>query len=347
MTLLVTGGNGFVMSNLVEAWLARDAGAKVVVLDNAPADAPMQRILAGGGDRAVFLQADITRPETWRDALDSQAITQVVHGATMTLFARVPGDDAAEAERAMPARVLEVNIMGTVNLLDWARTVRRADGRPLRFLNLSSGAVYGDDGPDTPGDPLPEDGWIDPPEFYGIGKLATEQIAARYGQLFPMETASVRLSYVYGPMDRHTPSRVHDSAMQSACRLALRGEVARIVSPDVIADWIYVRDVARGLMALLDTASLEHKAYNCSYGAPTALGTVLDLVGQLRPGFRWEVVPLDQANAVMMGDPEMTAGRWGAYDNSRLRAAGWSPRPLRDGIADYLDWLARETTPPR
>jgi UDP-glucose 4-epimerase len=314
------------------------------VLDNAPADGPMRHILAKGGERVVFLQADITRPEDWRDQLDRAGITQVVHGATITLFARVPGEDAtAEAERAMPARVLEVNIMGTVNLLDWARSVRRSDGKPLRFLNLSSGAVYGDDGPDEAGAPLPEDGWIDPPEFYGIGKLATEQIATRYGALFDMETASVRLSYVYGPMDRHTPSRVHDSAMQTACRLALKGETARIMSPDVVADWIYVRDVASGLTALLDAPDLPHRAYNCSYGEPITLGAVMDLIGQLRPGFRWETVPEAQANAVMMGDPDMTSGRWGAYDNARLKAdAGWRPRPLKDGIADYLDWLGRE-----
>jgi len=59
-----------------------------------------------------------------------------------------------EPEAENPGRIIDVNVMGTVAVLDWARTLPELQ----RFIYVSSGAVYKHHGPDRPGEPLPEDG---------------------------------------------------------------------------------------------------------------------------------------------------------------------------------------------
>src|SRR5919204_3423066 len=114
---------------------------------------------------------------------------------------------AAEAKRQPeaedPARIIDINLMGTVRMLDWARS------RPeiARFIYVSSGAIYRHHGPDWSGEPLPEDGYVAPLRLYGIAKYASEMIVNRHADLFGLSAISVRPSSVYGPMDRVTESR--------------------------------------------------------------------------------------------------------------------------------------------
>ncbi|MGK4455707.1 NAD-dependent epimerase/dehydratase family protein, partial [Klebsiella pneumoniae] len=87
-------------------------------------------------------------------------------------------------------RIVDVNLMGTVAVLEWARTVAGLK----RLIYVSSGAVYKHHGPDRPGEPLPEDGYVMPRTLYGVSKLASELITERYGELFGLSTTSVRLA---------------------------------------------------------------------------------------------------------------------------------------------------------
>ncbi len=155
MTLLITGGTGFVMSVLARHWLEVEPRARLVILDAAAPDAAAVRYFAPVAERISFVVADITQPSRWREALASHVITHVVHGATITPISRGTAREARrEPETDDPARIVDVNLMGTVALLDWARGVSGLK----RFIYVSSGAVYKHHGPDRPGEPLPEDG---------------------------------------------------------------------------------------------------------------------------------------------------------------------------------------------
>ena len=88
MTLLVTGGTGFVMSVVVRQWLDADRAARVVILDSAPPDAAAQRYFAPVMDRLTMVVADVARGESWHEAVRPHAITHVVHGATVTPISR-------------------------------------------------------------------------------------------------------------------------------------------------------------------------------------------------------------------------------------------------------------------
>ena len=159
MTLLVTGATGFVMSVLARHWLESDPAARVVVLDASPLDAAAERYFAPVTKRLSVVVADITQPDGWHAALAKHEVTHIVHGATVTPLSRGTVAEAKrEPEAEDPARILDVNVMGTVAVLEWARTLANLQ----RFIYVSSGAVYKQHGPDRPGEPLLEDGYVMP-----------------------------------------------------------------------------------------------------------------------------------------------------------------------------------------
>ncbi len=186
-----------------------------------------------------------------------------MHGATVTPLSRGTAAEAKrEPEAEDPGRILDVNIMGTVAMLDWARTLPNL----ARFIYVSSGAVYKHHGPDRPGEPLPEDGYVMPRRLYGISKLASELITERYGDLFGLSSASVRLSSVYGTMDRVTPSRNFRHVPNRIAQLAVDGATrVRVNTLAAVGDYIHVEDVARAIVSLLraPSAALQRLQY-CS-----------------------------------------------------------------------------------
>lgn len=337
MTLLVTGATGFVMSVLARHWLESDPHAQLVALDAAPLDAAAERYFAPFAARLAVVVADVTQPDAWRAALGRHAITHIVHGATITPISRGTASAARrEPEADNPARIIDVNVMGTVAMLDWARTL--PDFK--RFIYVSSGAVYKHHGPDRPGEPLPEDGYVMPRRLYGISKLASELIAERYGDLFGLSTASVRPSSVYGPMDRVTASRNMHHVPHRIARLALDGAGrVRVNTLDAVGDYVHAEDVARAIVSLLHAPRLRYGSYNVACGATASIGDMVGWVAEKVPGFHAEIVPPEQAD--ILQDPTLRDGMWGAYDVSRLTGeTGWKPRPMREALHAYMDWLA-------
>jgi UDP-glucose 4-epimerase len=338
MKLLVTGGTGFVMSVLGRHWLDTDSSARLTVLDAAPLDAAAVRYFAPVAERLNVVVADITRPHTWHDALGDD-VTHIVHGATITPLSRGTAAEARrEPEAEDPARIIEVNTMGTVAILDWARTLRRLQ----RLIYVSSGAVYKHHGPDRPGEPLPEDGYVMPRRLYGISKLASELITERYGDLFGIPTASVRLSSVYGTMDRVTASRNFRHVPNRLAHMALDGvRRVRVNTLDAVGDYIHSEDVASAIVSLLRAPRLRHSAYNVAAGATATVGDLIGWIAEEFPGFHGEISSPNEAD--ILQDPALKDGMWGAYDISRLAAeTGWRPRPMRTALQAYLEWIAAE-----
>jgi UDP-glucose 4-epimerase len=341
MTLLVTGATGFVMSVVARHWLDADPEARVVALDMAPLDAAAQRYFADVADRLSVVVADVTKPESWAPALDGFPVTHVVHGATVTPLSRGTAAEAKrEPEAENPARIIDVNVMGTLAVLDWART------RPglERFIYVSSGSVYKHHGPDRPGEPLPEDGYVMPRRLYGISKLASELITERYGDLFALSTASVRLSSVYGTMDRATASRNFRHVPNRIAHMALEGAGrVRVNTLDAVGDYIHAEDVAAAIRGLLRAPGLRHSVYNIAAGETATVGDLVAWAAEKVPGFHAEITAPEQAD--ILQDSTLSGGMWGAYDIARITSeTGWTPRPMRDAMHAYMDWIAAERT---
>jgi UDP-glucose 4-epimerase len=339
MTLLVTGATGFVMSVIGRHWLEADPNARLVVLDSSPPDATAQRYFAPVMKRMSIVTADVTRPETWRGALAGLGVTHIVHGATITPISRGSASEAKrEPEAESPARIVDVNVMGTVEVLEWARTLPTFK----RFIYVSSGAVYKHHGPDRPGEPLPEDGYVMPRRLYGISKLASELITERYGDLFGLSTASVRPSSVYGTMDRVTRSRNMRHPPNRIAHMAVEGvKRVRVNTLDAVGDYIHSEDVARAILSLLRAPRLGYTTYNVAYGMTATIGDMVRWAAEKVPGFGAEVVPAEEAEILV--DPTLRDGMWGAYDTSRIFGdTGWKPRPMREALHAYMDWIAAE-----
>jgi UDP-glucose 4-epimerase len=334
VTILVTGGNGFVMSNTVRHWLESDPAERVVILDVAPPDAIARRFFAAVAGRVGWVEASILDRARWAPLLADRGITRIVHGATLTPHPYVASDGTPrDPEREGPQRIMDVNLMGTIELLEWAR------GLPAlqRFLYVSTGSVYRDDGPADRGQPLPEDGYVGPTTLYGISKYASEMVVRRYSELFGLSVVSVRLASVYGPMDRETSSRHVRCMPWRVAHLALAGEELRANAYDGVGDWIHAGDVAEAIARLLLAPALRHPVYNVASGRAETIGNLLAITGEKLP---MKARQCAKAEANLIGDPDRLHGQWGAYDISRLSdELGWQPAPLRRRMHEYIDWL--------
>jgi UDP-glucose 4-epimerase len=337
MKVVVTGGTGFVMANFLRHWLEADAGNTAISIDVAPLDDAARRYFEPVAGRAQFITADICERETWSRLPGD--VAHVVHGATVTPY---PFTDASglkrNPEREDPLQVLDVNVMGTAQALNWARN--RAN--PGRFIHVSTGSVYTDHVPEQEAKffPLPEDGYIGPIALYDISKYASELIARRFKQLYKMELAVVRLSTVFGPMDRQTPARNVRNIANHIAHAAAAGRPVKSTTADAVGDYVYAPDVAEALRLMLTTAgeNLRHDVYNLACGANATVADLVSHAAEAVPGF--SMIMAEAASADIVASASRRTGKWGAYDISRAeRDFGWRPRPLAAAIADYIAWL--------
>ncbi len=336
MTLLVTGGTGFAMSVLVRSWLDAYPDRRAVIFDRAGLDKAALAHFAPVAERMVLVQADVLDHREWEQRLDAMGITVVVHGATITPISRgSAGEASREPEKEDPARIVDVNLMGTVRVLDWAR---RQQGIK-RFIYVSSGSVYRNHGPDWSGEPLPEDGYVAPLKLYGISKFASEMITNRYRDLFGLPAISVRLASVYGTMDRPTGSRNFRHVPNRVAHMALAGETVRPTNTEAVGDYIHAEDVARAIIALIEAPNLNYRTYNVGSGESTTIGDFLDYAREKVPGLKWELSSFESCNIDQ--DPRLSNGMWGVYDIARIIAdTGWRPREVREAFHGYMDWIA-------
>ncbi len=322
--VLVTGGTGFVLAAATRCLLERDPAARVTSIDRVAPSPLVLDHLADVRDRVRFVQADVAEADAL-PALDD--VTHVVHGAAVTL--------GAALEPAHPRAFVDVNIGGTLHVLEWVRRQR-----PARLLHVSSGAVYGAASRFSSEGPQDEDGPLDAPELYAISKLAAEQLVRRYGEeLYDLDACAIRPSGVFGPMERPTPSRGGMSLPYRAVRAALEGRPLR-VSPrtlDGALDLVSSEDVAEAIRALLGAERLAHPAYNVAAGVLTPVRDVLGLLREHLPGVAW-IVDAD-AHEVDV-DPQARRARMNAYAIERIRRdAGWAPRPIGERLGAYVRWV--------
>ena len=322
-TLLITGGGGFVMGHLARQWVEADTQNRAIVLDAAPLDVSAAAFLSN--PRIQFIQGDVTDRATWNRLPAPHDITYLAHAAAVTSINRHVVQSGLRG--AVPA--LGVNIMGVAEALAFA------DQLPglRRFVNLSSGSVYANHGRQAPGQPLPEDGNVAPDGWYAVSKYAGELLVSE-AAVGGLPAVSVRLSGVFGPMDRTTPARAVDCVPKRMAHAARDGRTLRLAGLNAVGDWIHAGDVASGVMALLECAAPRHPVYNIAAGQVTTLAELAQLV----PNLNWHESGPQEADII--ADETRTGGRWGAYDISRMVAdTGWRPRALGDAVLDYANWL--------
>ena len=306
-TALVTGGAGFIGSNLADALLA--SGRDVHVVDN----------LANGKaiqvpPTATFHEIDIRSGDALNAAVDAAKPGVIFHLAAQADVRRAIAEPTFDAD---------VNIIGTINVLEAARRV----GARVVFAS-TGGAGYGEyEGLPVPS---PETSETRPLSHYGMSKMAGEGYLGLYGRLYGAETVVLRLGNVYGPrQDPHGEAGVvaiFSGRMLDGVRPKIFGDGLQT------RDYVFVADVAAAFMAAETGPAGE--TFNIGCGQEI---TVLDLI----EGLGCEL------------EPEFADAREGELQRSALAIdkakslLGWEPKMgLADGLrATHASVIAARATP--
>ncbi len=234
---LVTGGAGFIGSNIVHALVAR--GERVRVLDDFSTGSWAN--LAAVRDRIEVIEGDIRDPETLRVAL--RDIEYVSHQAALRSVPRSVDD---------PLSTDSVNTHGTLQLLLIARELG-----VKRVVYASSSSVYGD----SPVLPKEEHQAPAPVSPYAVSKLAGEYYCRTFTRLYGLETVSLRYFNVFGP--RQSPESKYAAVVPLFIRAALRGEPLIIHGDgEQSRDFTYIDNVVQANLLACTRPNIAGEVFN-------------------------------------------------------------------------------------
>lgn len=313
--ILVTGGAGFIGSNLVERLLQQEN--EVVCLDN---------FLTGKRENiAPFLKnpafrlevGDIRSVADCRRAVDG--VEYVLHEAALGSVPRSIAD---------PMTSTDINISGFVNMLCAAK-----DAGVKRFVYAASSSVYGD----SPELPKVEERIGKPLSPYAITKYVNELYAANFSALYGVETIGLRYFNVYGR--RQDPAGAYAAVIPKFAAALIRHEPPRINGDGTNSrDFTFVDDVvqANQLALLTENPEALNTVYNIACGERTTLNELAEHLQAALSAF-------DPAIAAVR--PEHGPARKGdvlhslADISKAVRLLGYTPRfPVREGLRAAAEW---------
>jgi UDP-glucose 4-epimerase len=304
MKCLVTGGAGFIGSNLVRLLLAE--GHAVRVLDDLSSGTLEN--LKGCQAAELIVGAVTDRKTVDKAVLDSDA---VFHLASSVGHARSIADPLADAT---------VNVLGTLQVL---KTVRKHHVHKMVFS--SSAAIFGK--PDLL--PILEKHSAEPDSPYGASKLCAEKQCLAYARLYGIDIVCLRYFNVYGPHQRHDP---YGGVIPIFLRQLLRGEPLTVYGEgNQTRDFVSVHDVVRANLLAATTANVSG-AYNIGSGKAMSIHALARLMANENK-FKIEYKPPRPGDS-----QDSVAGI------AKAQAAfGYMPTVrLADGLAEYIAWAKAE-----
>ncbi len=317
MSVLLTGGTGFIGLNVAEALL--DEGVSVIIYAASPPRPEAEAALQGKRGKCVFVRGDVLDKSQLDSVWREHGIASVIHGAAVT------PDERRELDGG--AGVVQVNCIGTLNVLETALK-HRAD----KFVYLSSIAVYGTS---TVSEPLlDEEGTARKPEnLYEITKFAAERMALRYKQLTGLNVTAARLGDIFGSWEYETGVRDVMSAPFQTTRMAMLGRQAWLPRRGH-KSWVYCRDVAGAVVALWKASALKHEVYNVSSSYQWSVADWCGLLAERYPDFSYAIAKSpEEANVRLFADNA-------PMNIDRLREdTGFEARyDMRQAFDDYMNW---------
>jgi UDP-glucuronate 4-epimerase len=313
-TILVTGAAGFIGSHVTAALLAR--GDTVVGLDNlndyydpARKRANLNEIRSHSPDPAalLFVEGDIRDRPRLAALCAEHRFDGIVHLAAMA---------GVRASVQDPHLYYDVNLVGTLNLLDAAR-----DHGIEPFVFASTSSVYGD----TRQIPFVETDRCDRPLApYPASKRAAEMLGFSYHHLYGQHFTALRFFTVYGPRGR--PDMM---AYKVLDHLFFGREVPLYNDGQMYRDWTYVEDIARGILAAVDRP-VGYEVINLGRGEPVLLADFVQLIEELA-GKKAQLIPKPM--------PEADIPYTYADIAKARRLLSYDPQvSVREGVSRFWDW---------
>ena len=300
MSVMVTGGTGFIGNRIIRKLLER--GEEVVCFDLAPPRANLTPYL----DRIKLYRGDVTQLPQLMEAINAHGVTRIIHMAAL-----LPPDTEDRPHFAM-----QVNIGGTNNVFEAARWCGIE-----RVVYASSIAVYGVQ--DTFGErPINEDDVNDPINVYGMTKSVNDFSARRYTDLYGLDLRGIRICTVFGH------GRVTGmTGMIGGLMVSLPAIGQPITMPfheDEPSPMIHAEDAAE----IFVRAALAEKLNHRTYISGGNLATIKDMADAVR-----SIIPDAQ---ITTGD--RTVPHVYLVDNSRMLAdIGYEIAPLRQRVLDHIN----------
>lgn len=316
----VTGGSGFIGLNLIEALLARGERVLAHSLDGLPAAA---RTAFAGLPGTLHEAVGDVRDAGIAELLREHRVGHLFHGAVIT---------AAEArERRAPRDILDVNVLGTVGVLE-ACVAAGVE----RVALASSSAAYG---PVVfEGRPVQETDCPRPATLYGVGKLAIEGIGQRFEALHGLRVGIARITAVYGPWERDTGLRDTLSAPWQIAGKAVRGEPVRLLRGGS-RDWVHAATAAEAILALLDRPVLAHRIYNVAPGRLWHPSLFCESLARLFGGFDWGFVDSPSESNIQLND-DLSRERQPLAAGRMLSELVAAAPDVQQAAEDYARWVA-------
>ncbi len=312
MRILVTGGAGFIGGHLAEQFVAD--GHDVTVLDNFDPyydlgikehNVDVARSAADGDGSYEFVEGSVT---------DADVVTELVGEADVVFHQAAQAGVRTSVEN--PRKPNRINVGGTLNVLEAAR-----DADVDRVVNASSSSVYGK--PESL--PYDENHPTAPVSPYAVSKLAAEQYARVFHEVYGLPTVSLRYFTVYGP--RMRPNMAFTNFV-SRC---LHGEPPVVYGDgSQTRDFTYVDDVVRANETLLATDAADGEVLNVG---STSTITIEDLATEIRDR-------IDPSLEIVYDDPRAGDAEHTHADVSKARdLLGYEPTvSIDEGIERFVAW---------
>lgn len=302
--ILVTGGAGFIGSNLADALLAR--GHSVRVLDNLSMGKLSNLPLDDG--RLSVIEGDVA---------DAALVSRAVAGCSAVVHLAAVASVQASVDD--PVSTHQSNFIGTLNICEAMR-----EHGVRRVVFASSAAVYGNNGEGVAIDEQTAKAPLTP---YAADKLASEHYLEFYARQHGLEPAIFRFFNVFGP--RQDPSSPYSGVISIFTQRAQQGLPINVFGDgEQTRDFFYVADLVELLLQALDAEQPAAGAVNVGWNQSVSLKQLLAQVGELLGGLP----------AVTHLDARAGDIRHSRADNSRLAARYRLPAQtsLRDGLAALL-----------
>jgi UDP-glucose 4-epimerase len=306
MIVLVTGGGGFLGSQVVRALSQR--GDTAIAFDT-----QLGALSNLSSEHLVRVPGDITDLANLAQAIQAHQPDVVIHCAAIVGVLSTLGS---------PINVVRVNVEGSLNVFEAMRL-----GGIRRCIHISSEEAYGAFSADRIDETHP----LDPVLPYGICKAAVEQLGRSYRDLHDIEVVNLRTSWVYGP------GLPRERVPKTLVEAALSGRKLHIASgADAKIDHTYVDDFVSGVLHALDLREHRFDAYNIASGEASTIEQMIEIIRSLVPGAQLSA----ERGPYRHGD-RVEMVRKGALDVSRAASElGWVPRyDMRAGLAEYVKAL--------
>jgi UDP-N-acetylglucosamine 4-epimerase len=254
---LVTGGAGFIGSNLVEALVKKQE--RVRILDNLSTGkkANLQPFL----EKVEWVEGDIRDSKTCQKAVEG--IEVVLHQAALPSVPRSVAD---------PVLANEVNVSGTLNILCAAR-----DAGVRRFVYAASSSAYGDSATLPKIETMP----AKPLSPYAIGKLTGEYYCQVFSTLYGLSTVSLRYFNIYGP--RQDPNSEYAAVVPKMISALIQNKHGTIYGDGSQSrDFTYIDDCVQAVLAAsVAPAEVSGEVINVSYGANVTINELYQKIADL------------------------------------------------------------------